>query len=272
VAFMGGMWVFPGGRLDEADRSPQALARIRPGARPASAGRMLTMAGTPLDPETEDGLAVAACREAYEEAGVLLACAGDGTPCDPATVVRLASMRSQVAADAGAFTRMLEDEDLYLNTGQLVYWSHWITPSIEPKRFDTRFFVARLPYGQCASPDLSELTEQAWIDTATVPDSLARGEIRIVPPTLLTLEDLAETYAARHSLDALLAAEGARDTPPIMPRIELKPEGPCVVMPWDPGYAGLPGEGCDVGDRLPGHLARRRSNVPVVSGGSPRRE
>ena len=65
-------------------------------------------------------------------------------------------LRGGIERDAGRFIALLEAEDLYVDIGPLCYWSHWITPSLEPKRFDTRFFVAPLPPGQVASADLSE--------------------------------------------------------------------------------------------------------------------
>jgi 8-oxo-dGTP pyrophosphatase MutT (NUDIX family) len=266
LSFMGGMWVFPGGRAEPADRSQRALARILPEARDAGIANLRTMQGAELDDEVAAGLYVAACREAFEEAGVLLACASSGETCDAATAARLASHRTEVTSDATAFTRMLESQDLFLDTRHLVYWSHWITPSVEPKRFDTRFFVAPVPPGQVASADLSELTEHAWVEAAAAPAALERGETRLVPPTLLTLEDLAESHARHGSLTAMLAAESGRETPAVMPRIELTDEGARVVMPWDPSYGGIPGEGCASQGAFPAHFTRRRSSHTIKRG------
>jgi 8-oxo-dGTP pyrophosphatase MutT (NUDIX family) len=271
VAFMGGMWVFPGGRMDAADQSPGAIARILPVARGTRSGPLATMQGTALDPGTADGLYVAACREAFEEAGVLLACRQSGEPCDAATAARLGPRRPEVTADAAAFTRMLEAEDLFLDTRLLVYWSHWITPSVEPKRFDTRFFAAPLPAGQSVSADLSELTEHTWLEPADAGGALQRGEIRLIPPTLITLEDLAECYATHGSLPAMLAAEAGRETPPVMPRIELGADAARVVMPWDPGYGQVPGEGCEATGSFPAHLTRRRGSHTFKPGRQPAR-
>jgi 8-oxo-dGTP pyrophosphatase MutT (NUDIX family) len=271
LSFMGGMWVFPGGRMENADQSPEALGRILPDARGIGLAQLRTMQGAAIDADAAAGFHVAACREAFEEAGVLLACAASGEPCDAATVTRLGARREEVTADAAAFTRMLEAEDLFLDTRQLVYWSHWITPSIEPKRFDTRFFVAPLPAGQAASADLSELTEHAWLEPANAPGALERGEIRLVPPTLLTLEDLAESHARHGTLTAMLMAEAGRATPPVMPRIELTGNGARVVMPWDPGYGQMPGEGCEVAQGYPAHFTRRRSSQTLSRAREPAR-
>jgi hypothetical protein len=159
---------------------------------------------------------------------------------------------------------MLVEEDLYLDVAPLVYWSHWITPSLEPKRFDTRFFVVPLPSGQAVNADLSELTEHAWINPATAAAALERGDIKVVPPTLLTLEDLRDSFAQYGTLHAMLAAESRRPTPAVMPRVAVQDEAFRVVMPWDPRYDQIPGEGCQAPQTFPEHLTRRRSSVTVT--------
>jgi 8-oxo-dGTP pyrophosphatase MutT (NUDIX family) len=264
VSFMGGMWVFPGGRMEASDQSPEAVARTFPHRAARNAAQFQTLRGEQLDASAALGLHVAACREAFEEAGVLLAVTPSGAPCEPGRLERLRSRREEVTADAAAFVRMLEEEDLRLDVGQLVYWSHWITPSLEPKRFDTRFFVAPLPPGQEASADLSELTEHAWINPALVADALERGDIKVVPPTLLTLEDLSESFARHGSLAAMLEAERGRATPPVMPRIDVRGDSVSVVMPWDAGYGDVAGEGCGAGAEYPPHFTRRRSSLTVT--------
>ena len=220
--------------------------------------------GTPLDSGQAAALQVAACRETFEEAGVLLARDVGGRPCAPECVAGLQPRRAQVTQDPSSFIGMLEAERLYLDTSSLVYWSHWITPSVEPKRFDTRFFAVAVPTGQDASADLSELTHHAWVQPARVEEAVARGEIRVVPPTLLTLEDLAESHARHGGLEAMLAAERDRPTPAVMPRIQVSADEVRVVMPWDTGYASAPGEGCVPAGGFPPHLTRRRSCLVVA--------
>jgi len=263
LSFMAGMWVFPGGRVEPEDGSAAALARLLPTALERCAG-LHSMQGEPIAADRAAGLYVAACREAFEEAGVLLAVTASGEPCSLDRVERLGALRPAVTRDAGAFLRMLEQEDLRLDIGPLVYWSHWITPSLETKRFDTRFFVAPLPPGQVASADLSELTEHAWINPASVAEAIERGEIVVVPPTLLTLEDLDESYRSHGSLAAMLEGERGRATPPVMPRMEVRPGDVRVVMPWDPGYDDVPGECCGAGQDFPGHFTRRLSSLTVT--------
>jgi hypothetical protein len=194
---------------------------------------------------------------------VLLACDEAGRPCGPDTALRLATHREEVTRDPPAFVRLLEREGLRLDLGALCYWSHWITPSAEPKRFDTRFFAAALPEGQSASADLSELTEHAWFSPAAAAAALERGELNMVPPTLYTLEDLAECHARHGTLAAMLEAEAGREAPPVMPRMAAIPGAINVVMPWDAGYAAIPGEGFEVAGPWPPHLARRRGALAM---------
>jgi 8-oxo-dGTP pyrophosphatase MutT (NUDIX family) len=264
LSFMAGMWVFPGGRVDAADASPEMRARIAPGVTTARLGRLCEAQGQPLGDAPTLALHVAACRETFEESGVLLARDRHGLPCSAERMAGLQHRRAAVAASAPEFVALLDSEDLYLDLAPLVYWSHWITPSLEPKRFDTRFFAIAVPPDLAASADLGELTEHAWVRPARVHEAVERREIRVVPPTLLTLEDLAESYATHGSLAAMLKAERGRPTPPVMPRIEARQDGFRVVMPWDPGYAQVAGEGCQPGGGYPPHFTRRRSCVTVA--------
>jgi 8-oxo-dGTP pyrophosphatase MutT (NUDIX family) len=264
LSFMANMWVFPGGRVDTADASAAIRARVLPDALDKWGGHLCSPQGELLTDDEALALYVAACRETFEESGVLLARDHTGGRCGAERTARLQDRREEVAADAAAFVALLEREDLYLDLAPLVYWSHWITPSLEPKRFDTRFFAIAVPQDQAASADRGELTEHAWIRPARVHEALSRRELPIVPPTLLTLEDLSDSHVRHGGLAAMLEAERGRATPPIMPRIE-----PCanefrVVMPWDPGYVAAPGEGCLPAVGFPPHLTRRRSCIAVA--------
>jgi 8-oxo-dGTP pyrophosphatase MutT (NUDIX family) len=263
LAFMGGMWVFPGGRVDAADSSAAVRARLRPAAEEPRGAVLHALGGEPLSPQEALALRVAAARETFEESGVLLASDADGRPCDAARVAALEPRRREVAADPAAFARLLEVEDLHLDLGPLVYWSHWITPSAEPRRFDTRFFAVAVPPGQTASADLGELTHDAWVAPARAEAAIAEGRIRVVPPTLLTLEDLAESHARHGGLAAMLVAERGRPAPPVLPKIVRDADEVRVLMPWDSGYAAAAGDGCEWPAGCPGHLARRRSCVAI---------
>jgi 8-oxo-dGTP pyrophosphatase MutT (NUDIX family) len=179
-----------------------------------------------------------AARELFEEAGVLLAKelverAERGEHAETIEAVGLAALRRKILAGGDANAH-LELSGLAWAPEPLVAWSHWMTPSIEPKRFSARFFVCELPSGQEPSFDDIETVEQLWIAPA---EAIARaGELALPPPQIRTCWELAE----HATLDEVLAAGTARaDEPhPIMPRLRTLAPGdpPCLLLPWDPEY------------------------------------
>lgn len=257
LAFMAGLWVFPGGRMESSDQSAEAAARVSTSNLEFVRQRMLDPAGVPVSSGTALGLHVAACRETFEESGLLLARPRDGRGVgafDPGQLARMAKSR-EAAKTAEGFVSLLVSEDLLLEVERLVYWSHWITPSVEKRRFDTRFFAVRVPPGQEASVDRSELTHHAWLGEEDVRRHLASGEMKIAPPTIATLEDLWRSHERHGGLDAMLEGERSRLVPPILPKIVPDATGFTVVLPWDRQYDALPGEACVVWPEYPGYLA-----------------
>ena len=247
LSLMGGLWVFPGGRMEPSDLAPELAARADQASIADTALRMLGAGGEPIDIETARGLLMAACRETFEESGVLLARPREGAERSGAErFVRVSARRVEASADAAAFVRLLVDEDLVLDVERLVYWSHWITPSFEKKRFDTRFFALPVPAGQEASVDLGELTHHAWLTEEDVRTHLESGEMRMAPPTRATLQDLWRSHARHGGLTEMLAAERARSVPPILPKMIEAGEQLEIVLPWDEHYEQIPGEGCRV--------------------------
>lgn len=255
LSFMAGLWVFPGGRMEDADRSSAIVTRAATTRLESIRDRMLGLEGRPISRETALALHVAACRETFEESGVLLARPRLGTAgLDDAQIERVASHRASDAT-AAAFLHLLEMEDLLLDLDRLVYWSHWITPSLEKKRFDTRFFAVQVPTGQVASVDRSELTHHAWFTESEIRNHLRSGEIKVAPPTLATLQDLWRSHETCGGLEPMLAAEANREVPPILPKMHAGADGTFeIVLPWDADYASCPGEGCVVAQRYPDYL------------------
>lgn len=199
--FVPGAWVFPGGRVDTADGEPALLARLD---------------GVEPDVEPAPGYRAAAIREVFEETGVLLAEGADGapSPCaarDPA----LEALRERLMEDEVSLLEVLEARDLTARGNALVHFAHWITPVVEPRRYDTRFFLAALPAGADARADDREMTDLAWVTPAGALERFQRGELPMVFPTVRTLESLVGFDAVEATLDAFRG----REVPAILPRL-----------------------------------------------------
>ena len=226
--FVGGAYVFPGGAVDEADRHADLEA--------VCAGRSDDQASALLGVD-RGGLAywVAAIRECFEEAGVLLAYGPDGEVmsfADGETARRFHAHRQ--AVDTGG-TRLLEVcdvEGLRLAVDRMHYFSHWITPEGAPRRYDTRFFVAAAPPQQTPLHDDREVIANMWIRPE---DALARydqGTFEMIFPTIKSLEAISRFASAADLLDA--AAHAGRPEA-ILPRITTD-GGVRILLPGDPGY------------------------------------
>jgi glyoxylase-like metal-dependent hydrolase (beta-lactamase superfamily II)/8-oxo-dGTP pyrophosphatase MutT (NUDIX family) len=192
AAFLPGAYVFPGGAIDDADRDARALARVR-GLDDAQASAKLGLGS--------GGLAywIAAARECFEEAGILLAAGRNGR----ASFRRedLQSWRAALNAQRIGFAEFLEAEDLHIPAQEIVYFSHWITAAGRPRRFNTRFFVARAPQGQDGAHDATETVHSFWIAPREALERHERGEIEIIFPTRTSLSDLARFTSAAAALD-----------------------------------------------------------------------
>jgi len=244
--FVGGAYVFPGGTLDDSDRDAGNLA-LCSGRTDAEASAVLGLPG--------GGLAfwVAAVRECFEEAGILLARGRDGATVsmvDPATAERFAQHRRALNSGRRSLGEICAQEGLTLDAGGVHYFSHWITPLGVPKRFDTRFFVAAAPPGQQALHDDRETTAQEWVRPA---EALARqqaGELEMILPTIKNLEAISRFVgvgavgeAASGGLEAasggLLGAAAAMGrVPATLPRIaDTAGRAVRIFLPGDPGYA-----------------------------------
>jgi glyoxylase-like metal-dependent hydrolase (beta-lactamase superfamily II)/8-oxo-dGTP pyrophosphatase MutT (NUDIX family) len=220
AAFLGGAYVFPGGALDSADSELRFLRRVV-GLTDAEASARL---GVP-----EKGLAywVAAVRECFEEAGVLLALDAEHRPIGAARAEALALNRKR------SFLDLLEKENLFIPAHHVAYYGHWITAPGRSRRFDTRFFVAQAPAGQEGAHDAAEAVHHVWIRPEDALKRGERGEIELVPATQHTLRDMGRFAEPR------LAFEYARD----QPEIEVNracwaqgKDGPKLFRRADPQY------------------------------------
>lgn len=240
LAFMGGMWVFPGGTLCPADTSTDSLALIPEAAR-VGCHRLCDLEGNALPATTCLGLAIAAARETFEETGVLLATTAEGHHCGSERLARLHDRQRAIVSQPELFATSLQEECLQLDGRRLVYWSHWITPSTVPKRFDTRFFLASLPPEQSATVDSIEATELCWMTPASLIAAAHDGTMTLSRPTLYNVMELDASVRQHISLNAILAAETQRDVVPVLPKIRKAER--MIVMPWDTEYHMLTSEG-----------------------------
>ena len=209
MGFAGGVWVFPGGSVNEADRDP-AIDGSWVGPVPTAWAERL---GVGVDEAR--GLVVAACRETFEEAGLLLA--------EPLPAAgELAAARRALLGGATSFAAVLADLGVMLDTARLRYWAWWLTPETEPRRYDTRFFVAGLPPGAAATANATEAERERWLPPAT---AIALGDaLPLLPPTFCTLRDL----AGYRGVGEVLAAGEDRVVERVMPWFD----GDELVMPW----------------------------------------
>ena len=235
AAFASGMFVFPGGKVDEVDASTE-IGEICHGLSDEEASNLLRI--------PSGGLAywVASIRECFEEAGVLLAHhAATGEVVrfdDPETAARFEKERENIHDGSLALLELCKREKLHLSTHNIHYVSHWITPKGERRRFDTRFFVARAPEAQEPLHDDGETIESMWISPKEAIRRHREGDLMLMPPTLANIEFIAQHDTA----DAVLEAAAKVGTPTtILPKLKVDKDGRVtgIAMPGDPGYDEL---------------------------------
>ncbi|HNH36933.1 MAG TPA: NUDIX domain-containing protein [Microthrixaceae bacterium] len=229
--FVGGAYVFPGGAVDPADADADVADRC-PDLDDAEASRRLGLA--------VGGLAfwVAAIRESFEEAGVLLARHADGRRLDlsdPGAAERFAGHRDDVDNERRTIAEVAVQEDLHLDVGQLHYFSRWITPLGAHRRYDTRFFVCAAPEGQEVVEDSRELIGTQWLTPAEALRRHDAGDITMIFPTVRTLVALSRFERADAVLDHARAQSRVEG---ILPTISDGDDGMRIVLPGDPEHVG----------------------------------
>ncbi len=223
ATFAAGMYVFPGGRVDPGDGGA-AVAAVCTGLDDAAASAALGV--------EHGGLAywVAAVRECFEEAGVLLARSRDGGPVRPED-----SERRAVHSGELSMAEVCRRHDLVLDLSGMRYVAHWVTPVGESRRFDTRFFLAAAPPGQDGVHDDAELVDSRWVRPADALAQCEAGDLLMMPPTIANVRTLAESDDVA---SALAAADAAGPPVRIQPRLRRDPTGKVtgIVLPGDPDY------------------------------------
>lgn len=209
TGFVPGAYVFPGGRVDAAD-GQDALVRCWDGLTRDAAAERLGLARN-ADPPAIAYYA-AALREAVEETGLLAGVVAANGPPD-GTVVGEA--REALLGRGASFAAVLEGLGARLDGAAIEYIAHWVTPSVEPRRYDTRFFAARVPRGSRAVYDRREMTDAVWLTPSAALARHRRGRLPMIFPTIRTLEDLRD-FA---TVEDLLAHFRGRAIPRIQPDI-----------------------------------------------------
>ena len=224
----GSLYVFPGGKLDPEDTERDLYAYCE-GMTDEEASARLGI--------ENDGLSfwIACIRECFEETGVLLTNPSDSLIQE---YEKLSSLRKQLNNKEISFKDICISESLRLRTNNIVPCAHWITPAIEPKRFDTRFFLTKVNAKQVASHDGFELTESFWIKPKDALVKLKEGKMNMILPTISNIEQLAEFSSAFEAFN-YFEGLGNNAIEPILPKF-VKQDGKWVgFLPGEEGYENV---------------------------------
>ncbi len=220
IDFASGALVFPGGKVDRGDSHPDLVRHL------------------PKDQPADDPLLsfkVASIREAFEECNVLLAREiGSSSLIGPDRLETLVDQyRKDMQAGAIDILTMAKAENLELATDTLAHYSHWLTPTFMPKRFDTHFFVAIAPPEQLAVHDGEESVDSVWIGPNEAREGAQDGKYTIIFPTLMNLEHLGRFGSAEEALHQ----SDTSKTVSVLPKLEVTPEGKFLNIPAEAGYS-----------------------------------
>jgi 8-oxo-dGTP pyrophosphatase MutT (NUDIX family) len=200
-AFVGGAFVFPGGAVDDVDRGPVAAELF---------------GVSEMAPYWS-----AAVRETFEEAGVVIP--GASVEQTPAPGLH-----------GEAYLQALRDAGYWFDPAELPWLSNWVTPRGQPRRFDTRFFVAAVHEETEARPDLTEVVDALWVAPSQALENHRERRWRLPPPTLETLQLLGRF---EEPTEVVALARSQVEVPKIAPRMRFGDDGTVtILMPGDPGY------------------------------------
>lgn len=217
IDFASGALVFPGGKADPQDFEPEL--------------RALTEGGN--DDDKLFAAEVSALRETFEECGILLANeTRTGKLIDGLKLASLQKYRKPIVDGEMTFAKLLQDEGLKLQCGNLAHFAHWITPDMMPKRFDTHFFAAFAPEDHLALHDGHESVDSVWIRPAVALAEAEEGKRTVIFPTLRNIEKLAKYNNVAEVMDACVG----NPPYPVLPWIERRDNGNYLCIPPEAGY------------------------------------
>ena len=226
----GNLYVFPGGKIDESDKDPN-VTNFCNGLNDEQASIKLGI--------DEGGLSywVACVRECFEEVGILLAIKNNGEELDlnGADKHKFDNYRRMLLENRISLLEICKKENLSLNLNNIERFSHWITPEIEIKRFDTRFFIAYIPAKQTERHDGNEITDSVWISPKKALDRSLNGKMPMIMPTISNLKQCLEFDSGQKLLEHQSKLTND-DIPSILPKF-FKNEGKWVgLLPGDEDY------------------------------------
>jgi 8-oxo-dGTP pyrophosphatase MutT (NUDIX family) len=228
--FFPGVYVFPGGEVDPEDRDMSLWASHVDMDQEGISQRL----GGGMSEQEAVAHGVAAVRETFEEAGVLLC-----QPSDPGGrgLEEVRAQRMERGLPKGWLKDLVVSRGWTLEFSLLARWAYWITPEAMPRRYEARFFVAFMPRGQECMPDRTETTDGIWVTPKKGLAGNLKAEIPLSPPTLITLHQLLDY----EDLDGLRReAEPRFWGDALLPRMIKLSRGAILIEPWDPMYGEDP--------------------------------
>ena len=224
--FMGDNYVFPGGRVETADKKlDRWQSRVDLG--PDEISRRI---GGGITVGQGVAAAIAAIRETFEEAGVLLV---RRRTVSGSALKKVSNQRLAGKLPPGWLHNLVPQDSRIIELSRLFRWSRWITPEQMPYRFDALFFVARMPADQICTPDMRETMHAMWIRPQEALRTNLSGEIALSPPTLVTLHEMLPHGCFQRLKKA--AQKRLRDGP-LLPRLITDGNEKMILEPWDPEY------------------------------------
>ncbi len=223
TGFLPGAYVFPGGLVDSGDAG---TADSWQSLDPTTAQRRLNLPADAMPPAV--AYYTAALREAFEETGLLIGARGSGPGTKEVIWDRLlADAREELLSGTGDFAGLITNLGTQLDGSAVEYIAHWVTPEVEARRYDTRFFAAKVEPEAEAMIDEREMSVAVWLTPKEALDRCQDGLLPMVFPTIHTLE----AFLGFDSVDGILHHHSQQDIPRLLPTLEKTATGVALRLP-----------------------------------------